>query len=88
MYTGDRSSERSCEQKRGQVNADVIEEVYPKTGARAYHMSGKITLDSTMKYRKEGVNMGLPSISEYEIWRTDEEAVRKARQVLDRLQGE
>lgn len=51
-------------------------------------MSGKITLDSTMKYRKEGVNMGLPSISEYEIWRTDEEAVRKARQVLDRLQGE
>jgi len=41
-----------------------------------------------MKYRKEGVNMGLPSISEYEIWRTDEEAVRKARQVLDRLQGE
>ena len=70
------------------VNADVISEVYPKTHATAYHMSGKVTLDSSMVYRKEGVNMGLPSISEYEIWRTDEEAVRKARQVLDRLQGE
>ena len=70
------------------VNADVISEVYPKTHATAYHMSGTVTLDSSMVYRKEGVNMGLPSISEYEIWRTDEEAVRKARQVLDRLQGE
>ena len=84
----DRSAGRIVIQVGSGVNADVIEEVYPKTGARAYHMSGKITLDSTMKYRKEGVNMGLPSISEYEIWRTDEEAVRKARQVLDRLQGE
>ena len=83
-----RSAGRIVIQVGSGVNADVIEEVYPKTGARAYHMSGKITLDSTMKYRKEGVNMGLPSISEYEIWRTDEEAVRKARQVLDRLQGE
>ncbi len=70
------------------VNADVIAEVYPKTHARAYHMSGKVTLDSSMTYRKEGVNMGLPSISEYEIWRTDEEAVRRARQVLEKLQGE
>lgn len=70
------------------VNADVIEEVYPKTGAKAYHMSGKVTLDSSMTYRKEGVNMGLPSISEYEIWRTDEEAVRRARQVLEKIQGE
>ena len=67
------------------VNADVISEVYPKTHATAYHMSGKVTLDSSMVYRKEGVNMGLPSISEYEIWRTDEEAVRKARQVLEKL---
>ena len=46
-------------------------------------MSGKVTMDSEMEYRREGVNMGLPSLSEYEIWRTDEEAVRRARQVLD-----
>ena len=67
------------------VNADVIQEVYPKTHATAYHMSGKVTLDSSMIYRKEGVNMGLPSISEYEIWRTDENAVRRAREVLEKL---
>ena len=26
-----------------------------------------------MQYRKEGVNMGLPSLSEFEIFRTDAE---------------
>lgn len=67
------------------VNAEVIQTVYGETGARAYHMSGKVTLDSPMIYRKEGVNMGLPYISEYEIWRTDEEKIRKAKEVLERL---
>lgn len=69
------------------VNAAVIREIYPKTGATAFHMSGKKTLDSEMKYRKEGVNMGLPSFSEFEVWRTDETAIREARQVLDQFEG-
>lgn len=67
------------------VNAEVIREVYPLTKAKVYHMSGKITLDSSMEYRKEGVNMGFPSISEYEIWRTDEGNIREAKQVLEQL---
>lgn len=69
------------------VNAAVIREIYPKIGATAFHMSGKKTLDSEMKYRKEGVNMGLPSLSEFEVWRTDETAIREARQVLDQFEG-
>ena len=36
-----------------------------------------------MKYRKEGINMGLPSMSEFEIWRSDEEKIKEAREVLD-----
>lgn len=67
------------------VNAQAIREVYPKTGARAYHMSGKVTLDSAMAYRKDEVNMGLPTISEYEVWRTDEQNIREARLVLEEL---
>ncbi len=50
-------------------HADAIRELYPKTGVTAYHMSGKIELASPMQYRKENVNMGLPSLSEY-IYRT------------------
>ncbi|MDY3251265.1 MAG: copper homeostasis protein CutC [Candidatus Choladocola sp.] len=65
------------------VSADVIREIAPYTGVHAFHMSGKATMDSQMVYRKEGVNMGLPLVSEFEIWRTEEEKIREARKVLD-----
>lgn len=60
------------------INASVIEKLIPITRGTSYHMSGKVTLDSPMRYRKEDVSMGLPSLSEYEIWQTSEEAVREA----------
>ena len=65
------------------ISASVIEKLIPVTKGTSYHMSGKITLDSKMKYRKADVSMGLPSLSEYEIWQTSEEAVREAVQVLE-----
>lgn len=80
-----RSRGRIAIQAGSGVNARVIEQLYPLTGATAYHMSGKTTLDSVMRYRKENVNMGLSEISEYEIWRTEEAAVRAARNVLEGL---
>lgn len=67
------------------VNAKVIEELAPLTGATSFHMSGKVTLDSPMTYRKEDVSMGLPLVSEYTLWQTSSEAVRKARTVLDSI---
>lgn len=67
------------------VDASVIKELYEKTKARSYHMSGKITLDSEMVYRKEEVSMGVASMSEYEVWRTSAERVRTAQKVLETL---
>ena len=64
------------------VGAKVINELIPVTKGTSYHMSGKVTLDSPMKYRKADVSMGLPSLSEYEIWQTSEDAVRDAVNVL------
>ena len=64
------------------INATAIEKLAPITKGTSFHMSGKITLDSQMKYRKVDVSMGLPSLSEYEIWQTSEEAVKKAVDVL------
>lgn len=64
------------------IGASVIEKLIPVTGGTSYHMSGKITLDSPMKYRKADVSMGLPYLSEYEIWQTSEDAVREAVNVL------
>ena len=67
------------------VDAAAIRELQPYTGAHAFHMTGKVVLESSMQYRKEGVNMGLPSLSEFEIFRTDAEKIREARKVLEEL---
>lgn len=64
------------------ISAAVIEKLIPATGGTSYHMSGKVTLSSPMRYRKEEVSMGLPSLSEYEIWQTSEESVREAVAIL------
>lgn len=52
--------------------------------ARSFHMSGKRVLISQMRYRKQGVSMGLPAMSEFEIWQTEESAVREAWKELNR----
>lgn len=65
------------------VSAAVIGDLRAQTGATAFHLSGKRTLDSGMQYRREGVPMGLPGISEFSVWRCDEQQILAARQVLD-----
>ena len=67
------------------VDAETIRQIQPYTGAHAFHMSGKQNLESMMVYRKEGVSMGVPSISEFEIIRTEQEKIRQACQVLEEL---
>ena len=52
-------------------------------GARAFHMSGKIEVESGMRFRREGVPMGLPGLDEWHIQQTDPQEVRAARLALD-----
>ena len=70
------------------VTPEVINCLTDEIGARYFHMSGKKIIDSGMKYRKEQVNMGMPGMSEYEIYRTDEEQVRRARKIMNQKCGE
>ena len=49
---------------------------------RAFHMSGKVTLDSAMRYRRPGVPMGLPGLDEFSVWQTDEGKIRQAAEVI------
>lgn len=65
------------------VKASVIERFrreYPE--ARAFHMSGKVEVESKMVFRREGVPMGLPGLDEWHIQQTGEAAVRSAREAL------
>lgn len=51
-------------------------------GARAFHMSGKTEIESGMRFRREGVPMGLPGLDEWHIPVTDKEAVAAAKKLL------
>ena len=65
------------------VKAGVIQkfrDVFPE--AESFHMSGKCEVESAMRFRREGVPMGLPGLDEWHIQLTSEEAVREARSVL------
>ena len=55
------------------VKKGNIQMIHDYTGINVFHATARKTLDSGMVYRKESVSMGLPSLSEYELWRTDEE---------------
>ena len=67
------------------VTAQNIPALAAQTGARAFHLSGKQVLQSRMTFRREGVPMGLPGFSEFEVWQTSEANIRAARQALDAL---
>ena len=60
-----------------------IQEVHDYTGIVVFHTTGrKGVIDSGMKYRKSTVSMGLPSLSEYEIWQTDEQEFRECAEIV------
>lgn len=60
------------------ISAENIVSLAREIQAPAYHMSGKITEDSRMKFRRNDVNMGLPGLAEYELWKTDDQKIRNA----------
>ena len=69
------------------VNAKVIgafRAEYPTSGA--FHMSGKVDLPSGMRFRREGVPMGIPGLDEWHIQQTDPKSVRTALEVLRNVQ--
>lgn len=69
----------------GGVTPDNIRLLYDKTGARSYHMSGKVTIKGAMSYFNREVNMGLSGFDEYELIRTDRNNVSEAREALETI---
>lgn len=66
------------------VSAQVISSILAQLPhARAFHMSGKIELESGMLFRREGVPMGLPGLDEWHIPQTSKENIQAARKALD-----
>ncbi len=70
------------------VSAKTVPALLEKTPLTQFHMSGKTIKNSEMVYRNPEVFMGIPGMSEYEIWQTDPEAVAAVRTMLDRAADE
>ena len=65
------------------VKAPVIVEFLANVpGSRAFHMSGKTEIESGMRFKREGVPMGLPGLDEWHIPVTSKEAVAAAKALL------
>ena len=68
------------------VKKENIRAIFDGAGITAFHTSGRgAPIDSGMVYRKAGVSMGLPSLSEYEVWRTDPEEFRSCAEIVHGL---
>ena len=68
------------------VRKENIQAIYDGAGITSFHTTGRgAPLSSGMVYRKAGVSMGLPSLSEYEIWRTDPEEFRACAEIVHGL---
>lgn len=65
------------------VNEHAVRTLLRQTGITTFHMSGKKVLESGMAFRNSNVSMGIPGMSEYEIWRTDEKEIAAVRKLLD-----
>ena len=60
---------------------DAFRKTYP--AACAFHMSGKTEIESRMRFRREGVPMGIPGFDDWHIPQTSEENIRAARLAVD-----
>ena len=70
------------------VKKQNIQELHDRAGIVVFHTTGrKGVLDSGMRYRKQTVAMGLPSLSEYEIWQTDEDEFRACAEIVHSFAG-
>ena len=65
------------------VNAQRIRKLRQHLpGARAFHASGKMLLESRMVFRRADVPMGLPGLDEWHIQQTDPENIRLCKEAL------
>ena len=61
----------------GGVSPENVAEILERTRVREVHASAKAGIGSSMKFRKDGVNMGKADVDEYSRMTTSEEIVRK-----------
>jgi copper homeostasis protein len=66
------------------INENNIAGIINETGAKELHLTGRKTITSKMRYKKEDIFMGgLPEIPEFTRKISDENRIKKAREIID-----
>ncbi|KAF8971685.1 copper homeostasis CutC domain-containing protein [Flammula alnicola] len=52
-------------------------------GLTEIHLSGGVWIPSGMSFKKDGMGMSTENATEWGVWRTQEDEVRKAREIVD-----
>ena len=67
------------------VSAANIQKLHEQAGICHFHLSAKASEPGPMKFKREGVPMGLPMASEFDRQYASPQAVKAARTAIDRL---
>ena len=67
------------------VTPENIPTIHRETGICHFHLSGKAAEPGPMKYRRDGVPMGLPMASEFDRQYANPAAIKAARRAVDSL---
>ncbi len=65
------------------INEAAVRTLLEETSITSFHMSGKRIVESEMSFHNPHVSMGIPGMSEYEIWQTDAGEISAVRKLLD-----
>ena len=66
------------------LDENNVKTIKEATNANEFHGSLRTPTESKMKFRKQGINMGgVPNISEYEIFVSDPERIRKVVEIIN-----
>jgi len=68
------------------INEENILMMHEFTGAKEFHLTGQIQVESKMKYRKESIFLGgLKEIPEYSIAETEVDRIRRVTNIINEI---
>ena len=80
------ASDRIIVMPGGGLNDSNIESVARLTKAREFHLTGRMTIESDMIFRRQGINMGgHPEVTEFSRKVANENTIRKIIDILNSL---
>lgn len=66
------------------INGKTIESILKHLQPSEVHLSAAQWIDSDMKFRRDGLGMGVGGLGEWGVWRTLEALVRQVREICDK----